>query len=230
MIYRPESANITIKKIERTFTYKNTEVLILDIEYPEVSLPGNSQAEYRINSVIMSQVKGYQLEAAGPMYREAVENYINAQKEGYPFNMHGLTVRYIVTLNQDCALSQYRDKYIYSGGAHGITPRASDTFDLCTGRRVSLDSLFPHDEDWKSKVLGEVLRQADEILIQDPNLYFDNYRELILKYFNPDSFYLTETGVVVYYQQYDIGPYAIGIPVFEIPYANLGIDPPKCTC
>ena len=32
----------------------------------------------------------------------------------------------------------------------------------------------------------------------------------------------------VYYQQYEIAPYASGIPVFEIPYADLGIEKPNC--
>ena len=225
MIYRPKNAKIITRKVERSFTYENTEVLFLDIEYPEITLLNNRQAQYRINLIIISQVKGFITQAAGQMYRNAVENYINAKTQDYPFNIHELVVRYYITLNQDCVLSLYHDKYMYEGGAHGITPRSSNTFDLCAGRMISLASLFPYEKEWKNKVLSEVLRLADE----NSDLYFENYRELILKNFNPDSFYLTETGVVIYYQQYDIGPYVIGIPVFEIPYDIIGIEPPKCS-
>ena len=135
MEQRPESAQITVKKITHTYQYRNTDVLILDIEYPEISVPQNRYAEARINAVIHAQVNEMRREAEGTLYKQAVEDYIEAQKEGYPFNLHGLTVRYTITLNSSCTLSIYRDKYYYSGGAHGVTPRDSDTFDLCKGRR-----------------------------------------------------------------------------------------------
>ena len=135
MEQRPESAQITVKKITHTYQYRNTDVLILDIEYPEISVPQNRYAEARINAVIHAQVNEMRREAEGTLYKQAVEDYIEAQKEGYPFNLHGLTVRYTITLNSSCTLSIYRDKYYYSGGAHGVTPRDSDTFDLCKGGR-----------------------------------------------------------------------------------------------
>ncbi len=225
-----ESLHIRTKTYEHTFVYDNTDVLYLDMEWPEVSGGPNPAAAARINGIISMQASGYMAEAAGKLQRQAVQDYKSAQEQGFPFNPHGLTVRYEVTLNGNCTFSFYRDKYIYTGGAHGITPRESDTFDICSGKRITLPSLFPAGTDWRSKVLAQILAAADENLKQDPYLYFDNYRELILTNFNPESFYLTPEAVAVYYQQYDIGPYAIGIPVFEIPYADLGISPPECRC
>ncbi|MEM5769578.1 MAG: RsiV family protein, partial [Bacillota bacterium] len=34
---------------------------------------------------------------------------------------------------------------------------------------------------------------------------------------NPCSFYMVPEGLAVYFQQYDIAPYVMGIPVFVIP-------------
>ena len=48
--------------------------------------------------------------------------------------------------------------------------------------------------------------------------YFENYKELINKTFNPNSFYCTPEGISVYYQQYDIAPYSSGIREFLMPY------------
>ncbi len=226
----PESAVIEMKKLERAFTYDGTEVLTAEIEYPKVSVPGRRQSEARINAVIQSQVSEYLREAAGPMYRNAVEDYNTAQQQGYPFRQHNLTAVYTITLNENCTLSFYRDKYTYTGGAHGLTLRQSDSFDLCTGRMITLPSLFQHGEHWYSKVLAEILRQADEEMQGENAPYFENYRELILQNFDQRSFFLTDTGISVYYQQYDIGPYAIGLPVFEIPFESVGATPPHCDC
>ncbi len=226
MEYKNKTADISTKKIEHTYTYQNAEVLELDIEYPHILIPWNRNSEYRINKAIISQVNAYLQEANQSLYQNAVENYIYSTEQGFPFNIHNITVRYTITLNHSCTLSQYRDKYIYQGGAHGNTLRQSDTFDMCTGGIIKLNSLFPSDSRWRSKLLAQVIKSADG----NSNLYFENYRELIVKNFNPDSFYLTGNGVAIYYQQYEIGPYAIGIPVFEIPYQDLGIQPPRCNC
>ena len=39
---------------------------------------------------------------------------------------------------------------------------------------------------------------------------------MVIDNFNPKSFFITNKGVSVYYQQYDIAPYSSGIRVFEI--------------
>ncbi len=52
--------------------------------------------------------------------------------------------------------------------------------------------------------------------------YFDNYRELVPQTFNPAQFYLTPEGLTVYFQQYDIAPYASGFHVPSAVPANRG--------
>lgn len=87
--------------------------------------------------------------------------------------------------------------------------------------------LFPRGTNYRRLVLEQILKQADKMMEENPIL-FEDYRQLIVKYFDPDSFNLTPKGISVYYQQYEIGPYASGIITFEIPYESLGIDKPMC--
>lgn len=226
--YIVESAQIEMKKFSHTFTYEGTDVLFYEIQYPEVSMPQNRAAAARINSVILSQVNAYNREAQGSLYNEAVKGYFYSQNNGFPFNPYGFAVKYEVALNDNCALSLYRDAYRYLGGAHGNTLRSSDTFDLDNGGIIRLQDLFPKDEKWRFKILAAILKQAEEIMANDPYFYFENYRQLILENFDRDNFYLTPSGIAVYYQQYEIGPYAVGIQVFEIPYGDVGASPPSC--
>jgi hypothetical protein len=65
-----------------------------------------------------------------------------------------------------------------------------------------------------------ILQKAEEQQAQE-KIYFDGYQTLITKYFNPASFYLIPDGVSFYYQQYEIGPYAIGMPTFTFSYSEL---------
>lgn len=223
-----QSALLEWKKISETFTYRNIPLLTFDIDYPKVIMPDNLKASERINSVISAEVNGYYRTARSSLYKDAVEGYIYATQNGYPFNEYNSTVKYFVSLNADCVLSMYRDAYVYTGGAHGNTLRKSDTFSLQTGSLIALAGLFSNDMDWRFRLLDAILRQAEQNMSENPHLYFENYRELILKYFDSNNFYLTEKSIVIYYQQYEIGPYAIGIQTFDIPYQSVNAVKPSC--
>ena len=73
-------------------------------------------------------------------------------------------------------------------------------------------------------LIDQILRQADENIQQNPGINFEDYHALIVKYFNEEHYYLTPSGVAIYYQQYEIAPYSTGIVVFTISY----MEPPSC--
>lgn len=219
------SAEISFRESQREFSYSGTTMLTLSIQYPEIRLADNPQTQARINSRFRAQAADFSRYAAGPLYRQAVRDYRNAQTHGYPFRAYDAVMKYEVTFNQDCHLSSYRDRYEFTGGAHGNTVRASDTFSLKSGRRFALSHFFAPGLNYRRLVLTKILEQADHNMQQNPGIYFEDYRHLILKYFNPESYYLTPDGVAVYYQQYEIAPYATGIVVFLLSYDSLGILP-----
>lgn len=210
------SANITMRKTSKTYHYGNMEIMKFTIEYPEVK-----GAAAKINVEIAAQVAAYVKEAE-KTYQKAIEVYEEAIQEGYPFYPWEAYIKYQITNNTNGLLSLYVDDYIYSGGAHGGTVRTSATWDLAKGTQRTLDSFFKLNADYRNLVLGIILRQAQHNLEQDPDtMYFDDYQDLIKKNFNPQSFYLTPNGLVIYYQQYEVGPYAAGIIEFTIPYEQI---------
>lgn len=223
MILPNGSAEINFQESKREFAYRGTSVLTLSIRYPEIRLHENFPAQSRINSRFREQKANFCRYAAGTLYRQAVRDYRSAQAHDYPFRPYDAVMKYEVTLNQDCYLSAYRDRYEYTGGAHGNTVRASDTFSLQSGRRFALSHFFSPGQNYRRILISEILLQAEEKMKQNPEIYFDNYEHLILKYFRSENFYLTPEGVAIYYQQYEIAPYATGIVTFVIPYSALGI-------
>ena len=127
------------------------------------------------------------------------------------------------TLNRACIVSLYTDEYQFTGGAHGMTVRTADNWNLRTGRRFALCDLFPRHRDCRQMILRQIITQ----IARDPSSYFDNYRELVVQNFDPRRFYLTQDAVMVYFGLYEIAPYSSGMPVFAIPYE---VDPAFVIC
>lgn len=217
------SAEVTFQENQRKFTYRGTAVLTLSVQFPVIRLNGNPQAQARINSRFRAQAADFSRYAAGTLYRQAVRDYHSAQEHDYPFRAYDAVMRYETTLNQDCYLSSYHDRYEFTGGAHGNTVRSSDTFSLKNGRRFALSHFFAPGVNYRRILVAEILKQAEKNMDQNPGIYFDDYKHLILKYFRPENYYLTPEGVAIYYQQYEIAPYSTGIVTFVIPYETLGV-------
>lgn len=224
---KDKKAEIIQHDVNKKFTYEKTPVLAFNMSFPEVRLKDRA-AQNRINMYYVHVANRFYNQAATELYNAAVEDYLYRMKNSFPFIPHEADLTYTVTLNEDCVLSLYFDRYTFTGGAHGSTLRTSDTWDLDTGERISLPDLFLGEEKCCRVVTKQILLQADENMKKDPGIYFENYRSLIVQNFDADSFYLTPQTAAVYFQQYEIAPYASGIIVFEMPYASLGIRKPGC--
>lgn len=210
------SASIVMRKIERTFPYNGTPALTLSVLYPEVTLRRYPDAQNRINFQIQAQVRDFLHYASDDLYQQAITTYQESQKNGFPFHPYEAVLQYEITYNQHCYLSLYRDQYTFTGGAHGSTVRTSDTWNLMSGRSIPLSDFFPAGQDYRASLINQMIKQASE----NPEIYFEDYPALIAKYFNEDHYYLTPSGVSIYYQQYEIAPYSTGIVVFSIPYMH----------
>lgn len=222
------SAVVTERNLKKAFLYDSNVMLTLDISYPEITLEGNRMAQRRINAYYQDVANQFYHYASDKMLLDAIDNYKMSIINDFPFHAYDAVMKYTVTYNERCHLSTYIDQYQYTGGAHGLTMRTSENWSLQTGRRIRLQDLFGPGEDYTKLIQTQIILQAEKNYQENPGIYFDNYRELIVQYFNPNSFYFTPNGVTFYYQQYEVGPYASGIIEFTIPYAHLGIRPPHC--
>lgn len=214
------SASIEMREIKRTFTCNNTPMLTLYILYPKVTLRHNPYAQDSINLQIQAQVCDFLHYASSDLYQQAVATYKQSQENEFPFRLYEAVLKYEITYNQHCHLSLYRDQYTFTGGAHGSTIRASDTWNLMTGCSIPLSDFFA-GQDYRTSLIDQITKQANE----KPEIYFEDYQALIEKNLDEEHYYLTPSGVAIYYQQYEIAPYSTGIVVFTIPY----MDDPSCS-
>lgn len=139
-----------------------------------------------------------------------------------------LNVDFTVALLTPELLSLRFITYTYaSGAAHGGTVVESWSFDLRTGQRLSLADLFADDAAY----LPILARAARERLL--PALGFDRSSRTWVRDGTkptPENYAgwaLTDEGLEITFAQYQVAPYAEGMPVVLIPWAELAhlLDP-----
>lgn len=218
-------ATVTMRQMKRTFCYENKAMLTLSITYPQIILRHNPPVQNKINRQIQAQVNDFYHYASNSLYPQSIDAYKHTQENGFPFHHYETSLQYKITYNQHCHLSLYRDQYEFTGGAHGNTIRASDNWNLIHGCSIPLSCFFPHEHNYRALMLEQILEQANQQMQQNPGIFFEDYRTLIVQHFNENSYYLTPSGVAIYYQQYEIAPYVTGIVVFTIPCKTLPWHP-----
>lgn len=201
-----------------TMYFENTPALNYKINYPQFTSTCSPRAVAAINSFYRLRAKSLEIYCRFTLYPQAVADLKQLQEDRDPLLGFEFLVVFQVTCNSGCITSLYMDQYEFEGGAHGSTQRTSQTWDFSTGKRLQLADFYPHNPSYRKDIQSQIQTGIADRLKQEPATYFDDYPSLLRTNFNPDSFYLTPEGLVIYYQQYDIAPYSTGIPKFLLPF------------
>lgn len=108
--------------------------------------------------------------------------------------------------------------YKYSGGAHGYYEYVPYNIDLRSGNNLTLKEIFRQDVDYKALINNEINNQIKELAKKEENV------DKIYEFYGikeNQKFYLEDGRLVIYFDLYDIAPYAAGIPEFPIPIDNI---------
>ncbi|MBH1941708.1 DUF3298 and DUF4163 domain-containing protein [Mobilitalea sibirica] len=216
------------KVIQQNMYYKDHIIMKYTIKYPQFISEDYQVLLNKLNSYYRTRALMYERSNVTNLYQMAMVEYEYSIANSYPIREFEAYVDYTVTYNQNCAISLYFDQYEYAGGAHGLTLRYSDTWSLTNSKRMELNDIFPYTTKCKEHIINNIIEQIESGREMDNNPYFDDYYTLVSKNFKSNNYYLTKDGVIFYFQQYDIAPYASGIPTFLIPYGCDGAIEPKC--
>ena len=99
--------------------------------------------------------------------------------------------------------------YQFTGGAHGMTIQTGHTIDRTSGRQLTLADLFVTGANYAERMNRFVLEEGRTRKL--PMWDFKGIGEKA-------AFYLSDTGIVLFFQQYEIAPYSAGIVQMQIPY------------
>lgn len=113
---------------------------------------------------------------------------------------------------------------IYSGGTHPNSVQTSWNLDMETRIQLRLEDLIYEGSEG---LLIDLIQQNIEGKFEglSDGVLFADYAKTIAKAFEFGSmtpyWYLNDTGLVIYFNQYELGPYAAGIIKAAIPYERL---------
>ena len=113
---------------------------------------------------------------------------------------------------------------IYCGGAHPNYVQKAYNFDLKTQRLLTLNDIL-HPEAGHV-LLDQILIQLEQKLSTFESIgFFSDYQKIVIDLFAEETltpyWYFSDHGLVVYFNCYEIAPYAAGIIKVELPYQIL---------
>ena len=202
--------------LEKELYYKNTVVLKYEIKYPSITWARNRFAVRKFNSYNYDKAVELVKYCETELFKEAKELFDYNSSKGYPVMRFEIYYTYEVTYQSNSIVSLYTDEYMFLGGAHGNTKREAQNWNMQTGRFIELGSLYPNNPYYIIDILKNINVQIAKQNASGENQYFDNYCQLVLENFNLANFYITDKGVVIFFNQYEIAPYSSGIPTFLI--------------
>ncbi len=131
-------------------------------------------------------------------------------------NNYYFSSNYRYSMNGDL-VSLLVDVYYNTGGAHGNTYLCSYTGNIGGKEIFSIGDLFKDSVDYDTLIKNAI----KEIVSYDP--YYEGFDDIMESVYKSDisKFYIDESGnIVIYFNPYEVGPYAFGIIEFKIPAEN----------
>jgi inhibitor of cysteine peptidase len=192
---------VTIKNVNET---SGDEKINTTLNYPQLSGLADQTVLDRISYLFRQE--------AASAKQEGQDNLKDYPPSLSP-NKYETYFDYRIKYNRNNILSVIFLDYQYTGGAHGSTIQKAYTFDLKTGKEYAMKDLFKTGSDYAALFNGAV-RQG----IKDRELYELATFSAISA---DQAFYLDNSGVSVYFQQYEYFPYAAGIQAFTLDYPVL---------
>jgi hypothetical protein len=112
-----------------------------------------------------------------------------------------------------------RELYTYTGGAHGLLTKQYYVLDLDSLKLVTIGDLFDNFRDLRIRaIIYDALRDYSGLAAAQPlseGFFFDDEPEL------SDNFFVTQEGLGLRWDPYDIAPYSVGGIEIVIPWRNV---------
>lgn len=191
----------------------STDIIESSLIIPVISGMADQDRQEEINRFIRNEALQFNNELtamAKQDYEQMAEEY---------FRQYSAYTDYAVMYNQNGILSLTIDYYSYTGGAHGMTNRIPYTIDVSSGKMMSLEDLFKEKYDYLAPINTAIKAKMQ----QEPDIYFAEDITGFKTISSEQKFYLDEQrGLVIFFDLYEIAPYAAGFPEFVVPLSSFG--------
>ena len=163
-------------------------------------------------SALNAMLRQVVLTAYGQFEQAALETRADSRLPEHLKNALTFRANYEIFRNDRQYVSFGQLVYQFTGGAHGMSALTATTVQISSGRVVSLVDLFLSGSDFRERLGGAVRRVGAARGL--PLWGFKGIKETA-------NFYLTDKGLVLFFQPYEIAPYSEGIVKIMVPYQDL---------
>lgn len=192
----------------------DTEYIASKFRIPVISGLENKAIETKLNDMFKEEALNHKAE----IEKIAKENFeVSKKDKEIPFLKHGAGSDYTVRYNKNNILSITMELSQYTGGAHGGAVKIGYNIDLKTGKILLLPDIFEEGFDYKGVISSEILKAIEK----DKNAYFQGAAATVKGINENRPYYIEDGNIVIYFGQYEIAPYAAGMPEFKIPFSKL---------
>ena len=147
-----------------------------------------------------------------------------AEAAGGNFPLRSFAERQYLLAVSDTLVTTATERYVFEGGAHGVTASTFCLIDMKKGGILKAEDLFK--DGWREPVGEKLTKEALRVFSAGK----DRKTEAALSEFGlfedevkPSSeIFLCRRGVGFHYDRYELGPYAAGDFMFVIPWEDLG--------
>ena len=187
----------------------------LDLQIPVITGLTDQALQEQVNQEIMDKA----LQTKAELEQTYAELSEYAKTAGFPVHTFQLFVRYNTYTCGDI-VSLAVETYQYSSGAHGGTEVVFYNLDTKNNKQLNLSSLFKENVDYVSIINQEIKKQIAAQVESGQDIYFEGENGFqSIDAHHP--FYIKDDALVLHFGQYEIAPYAAGMPEFDISLTTL---------
>ncbi len=139
--------------------------------------------------------------------------------EGLSVGAYEMDIKSSISDQRDYFLSIALEGYYYTGGAHGSAVQRYLNLDRRSQKTLSLDDILLPQQKEKLKALV-YQRFVAWVKSNDMGSDIAEY-EKMWPFHLSEEWTLNDKGLVLVYGQYEVGPYVVGMPEFEVAYSEL---------
>lgn len=206
---------------EKAETKKNAAGIVMmnsEYKFPVIEIKGNTASSSKINAYYKGVKKQFE-ESVKQLTSYAEEDYKLRDKEqikswtGYTASMKYHTGRV-----DNKVISLIKDYDEYTGGAHPNASRFTGNFSSVSGEQLNFKDIVKDETAARKAVVDYIIKQVKNADYKD--YLFDEYEKSVSDLITDTTWYFTNEGLVIVANEYIIGPHAMGIKEFTIPYAQ----------
>ncbi len=144
-------------------------------------------------------------------YKKSLEEEIGELRENGFDGKLSYSETYKVQCNANDVYSVTKYVYEYHGGPHPNTTLISENYNLKDKKEIKLSEVLERDEKEIQTFIYDTFKEKFE----SEGVFDDYVKDNLSQNAKKVNFYLNDTMVVLYFNQYDVTPYAYGIPSVE---------------